>query len=150
MGDYHIGGYKVYRPIGFFFTQKIGEYAYQFATDEEEEINGDSITIYGSTILADASDFLRAFPQYQLDDYLFRLSIAQIQFMAVDNTHTKYLHGHDKKVWANYKDALESQRKLDNFMAGLGKFDDLEEGEEIEISVRPQNNKKIIDKKENK
>lgn len=69
--------------------------------------------------------------------------------MAVDNTHTKYLKGRDKKVWTNYKEALESQRKLENFMAGFGKFDDLKEGEEIEIPVKPQN-KKIIDKKQNK
>lgn len=45
-----------------FFTQKIGEYGYGFTDDEEEEIGGDSITVYGSTIIADASDFLRAFP----------------------------------------------------------------------------------------
>ena len=147
MGGYRVRCYQVNRLIWFFFTQKIGEYAYKFTADEEEEINGDSITIYGSTVIADAADFLRAFPQYRLDDYLFRLSIAQIQFMAVDNTHTKYLKGRDKKVWTTYKEALESQQKLDNFMAGFGKFDDLKEGEEIDIPVKPKNKDKIIDKK---
>lgn len=67
--------------------------------------------------------------------------------MAVDNTHTKYLKGRDKKVWTTYKEALESQQKLDNFMAGFGKFDDLKEGEEIDIPVKPKNKDKIIDKK---
>lgn len=67
--------------------------------------------------------------------------------MAVDNTHTKYLKGRDKKVWTTYKEALESQQKLENFMAGFGKFDDLKEGEEIEIPVRQQGKNKVIDKK---
>ena len=138
---------KINRLVGFFFTQKIGEYAYGFTSDAEEEINGDSITIYGSTIIADASDFVRAFTQYTLDDYLFKLSCAQIQFMAIDNTHTKYLHGSDKKAWTNYKDALESQSKLENFMEGFGKVPDLKEGEEYIIPMRknkakkPKNNK---------
>ena len=64
--------------------------------------------------------------------------------MAVDNTHTKYLHGHDKKVWTNYKEALESQRKLENFMAGFGSFDNLKDGEEIEIPVRSKQNKNTV------
>lgn len=127
---------KVRRPRRFFFTQKIGEYAYGFASDSEEEIGGDSITVYGSTVIADAADFLKVFTQYRLEDYLYNLSIAQIQFMAVDNTHTKYLKGSDKKAWNGYKDALEAQKKLDNFMSGLGSYDDLKEGEEIEIPVR--------------
>ena len=71
---------------------------------------------------------------------MYRLSIAQIQFMAVDNTHTKYLHGSDKKAWNGYKDALESQRKLDNFADSLfGKMPVLKEGEEFEIPVRKNN-----------
>ena len=129
-------GDKVHRLDGFFFTQKIGEYAYGFHSDEEEEIGGDSITIYGSTIIADAADFLRAFPQYRLDDYLYRLSIAQINFMAVDNTHTKYLKGTDKKAWQNYKEAYEAQRKLENFFSKIGAPKDLKAGEEMEIPVR--------------
>ena len=39
--------------------------------------------------------------------------------MAVDNTHTKYLRGNDKKAWNGYKEALEAQRKLESFMGGL-------------------------------
>ena len=127
---------------GFFFTQKIGEYAYGFTSDAEEEIGGDSITIYGSTIIADASDFLRAFPQYRLEDYLYRLSIAQIQFMAVDNTHTKYLKGNDKKAWNDFKSAYEAQKKLDNFFSGFT-VPNLKEGEEYEIPVnKKKGNKK--------
>lgn len=70
--------------------------------------------------------------------------------MAVDNTHTKYLKGRDKKVWTNYKEALESQRKLENFMSGLGVHDDLKEGEEIEIPVRSKQNKNTVKKQDNK
>ncbi len=141
MGGGYFGCNKVNRFVGFFFTQKIGEYAYGFTSDAEEEVGGDSITVYGSTVVADAADFLRAFPQYTLDDYLYRLSCARIQFMAVDNTHTKYLHGSDKKAWNNYSEALKSQRKLENFMSGFN-IPDLKEGEEYEIPVRKNNKKK--------
>ena len=133
---------KVHRPVRFFFTQKIGEYAYGFTADEEEEVAGDSITIYGSTIIADAADFLRAFPQYRLDDYMFRLSIAQVNFMAVDNTHTKYLKGRDKKAWQNFKEAYEAQQKLERFFDGFGSAKNLKAGEEMEIPVRQRKEKK--------
>jgi len=135
MGCNHLRGNQEYRLVRFFFTQKIGEYAYGFTAESEEEISRDSLTVYGSTIIADASDFLRAFPQYTLDDYLYRLSCAQINFIAVDNTHTKYLKGRDKTCWNNYVEALESQKKLGNFMDGLGHHE-LEEGEEIEIPYK--------------
>ena len=141
MGCCHTRCYKVNRLGRFFFTQKIGEYAYGFTSDEEEEIGGDSITVYGSTVVADASDFLRAFTQYRLEDYLYRLSIAQIQFMAVDNTHTKYLKGSDKKAWNNYKEAYEAQQKYEDFVENFKAPKDLKEGEVYEIPVRnsPQN-----------
>ena len=127
--------YKVNRLIGFFFTQKIGEYAYGFTSDTEEEIGGDSITVYGSTIIADAADFLRAFPQYRLDDYLYKLSIAQVQFMAVDNTHTKYLKGADKVAWNNFKEAYEAQKKLELFFSHITPNRKLKEGEEYEVPI---------------
>ena len=136
MGCYHPRRYQVHRLGRFFFTQKIGEYAYGFTSGEEEELGGDSITIHGSTVIADASDFLRAFTQYRLDDYLYRLSIAQIQFMAVDNTHTKYLKGNDKKAWNNYKEVLDAHQKLDKFMDSLGIPMDLKEGEVYDIPVK--------------
>ena len=136
MGCYYPRSNQVNRLGRFFFTQKIGEYAYGFTSDEEEEIGGDSITVYGSTVVADASDFLRAFPQYRLDDYLYRMSVAQIQFLAVDNTHVKYLKGDDKKAWNNYKEAYESMRKAENFLNSLGAPVDLKAGEVYEIPVR--------------
>ncbi len=145
MGGNHYRCYKVNRLVWFFFTQKIGEYAYGFTSDSEEEVSGDSLTVYGSTIIADASDFLRAFPQYTLDDYLYRLSCAHVQFLAVDNTHTKYLHGNDKKAWNNYADAYKAQKKLDRFMDGLlgsKNAPTLKEGEEYEIPVRKNSKKK--------
>ena len=135
MGGNHPRRDKVNRLDRFFFTQKIGEYAYGFTADAEEEIGGDSIIVYGSTIVADAADFLRAFPQYRLDDYLYRLSVAQIQFMAIDNTHTKYLKGADKKAWNNFKEAYEAQKKLETFINSFT-VPELKDGEEIEIPVR--------------
>ena len=142
MGCNHSWCYQIDRLVWFFFTQKVGEYAYGFTADAEEEIGGDSITVYGSTVIADASDFLRAFTQYRLDDYLYRLSIAQIQFMAVDNTHTKYLKGTDKKAWNGYKDAYEANKQLEKFMGGLGNTKQLKAGEEMEIPVRKGGKKK--------
>lgn len=61
--------------------------------------------------------------------------------MAVDNTHTKYLHGSDKKAWNNYKEAFEAQRKFENFMSGLN-IPELGEGEEYDIPVNRNRNKK--------
>lgn len=116
MGGYRDSGHKIHRLVGFFFTQKIGEYAYGFNHDAEEEVGGDSLTIYGSTLFADAADFIKAFPQYTLNDYLYTLSAAQIQFLAVDNTHTKYLKGRDKKAWEGYGETLKAQNKLENFL----------------------------------
>ncbi len=140
-GDNH-RCYPIRRFKRFFFTQKIGEYGYGFASDEEEEVNGDSLTVYGSTIVADASDFLRAFPQYTLEDYLYRLSCAQIQFMAVDNSHTKYLHGSDKKAWNRYAEALKAQKGLESFLGGIDAPIDLKEGEEYEIPIRKNGQRK--------
>ena len=54
--------------------------------------------------------------------------------MAVDNTHTKYLRGSDKKAWNGYKEAYEASKKFENFMSGFA-APDLKEGEEIEIPV---------------
>jgi hypothetical protein len=54
-----------------------------------------------------------------LDDYLYKLSVAQIQFLAIDNTHTKYLKGADKKAWNNYAEAYKAQTAFDNFMDSL-------------------------------
>ena len=132
---------QVRRFNRFFFTQKIGEYAYGFTAGSEEEVNGDSLTVFGSTIVADAADFLKAFPQYTLNDYLYNLSCAQIQFMSIDNTHTKYLHGSDKKAWEEYKKALEANKKLDNFAIGLRKkMPKLGKGEVFEIPVPKKQN----------
>ena len=56
--------------------------------------------------------------------------------MAVDNTHTKYLKGKDKKAWNNFKEAYSAQKKFENFFGGLGKMPQLKKGEEFEIPVR--------------
>ena len=39
--------------------------------------------------------------------------------MAVDNTHTKYLKGSDKKAWERYKNELEAQAKTLDFLNGF-------------------------------
>lgn len=57
--------------------------------------------------------------------------------MAIDNTHTKYLKGRDKKAWNDYKKAYEAQQKLEKFYDGcLGKYKTLKAGEEYEIPVK--------------
>ena len=56
--------------------------------------------------------------------------------MAVDNTHTKYLKGDDKKAWQRYKEAYESSKKLENFMNSLSAPKNLKEGEVYEIPVK--------------
>jgi hypothetical protein len=60
--------------------------------------------------------------------------------MAIDSTHTKYLKGSDKKAWNNYKEALEAQNKLENFVGSFN-VPDLAEGEEYEIPVRNKKRK---------
>jgi len=62
--------------------------------------------------------------------------------MAVDNTHTKYLKGADKKAWNNYSESLKAQQKLENFFDSFGKIPDLKEGEEYEIPVKKKPNNK--------
>ena len=61
--------------------------------------------------------------------------MAQVQFMAVDNTHTKYLKGTDKKAWNNFKEALDAQNKLEAFLSGFNTPKNLKEGEEYEVPV---------------
>lgn len=36
--------------------------------------------------------------------------------MAVDNTHTKYLHGTDKKVWNRFGEAVKNQKSVEGFL----------------------------------
>ena len=55
--------------------------------------------------------------------------------MAVDNTHTKYLKGSDKKAWERYKEELEAQQKN---MAFLDSFKLDDSGMFTKTSNRPQ------------
>jgi len=59
--------------------------------------------------------------------------------MAVDNTHTKYLKGADKKAWNNYGEALKAQSSLDGLLGGMPK---LKPGEEYDVPVKKSNKKK--------
>ena len=60
--------------------------------------------------------------------------------MAIDNTHTKYLKGADKKAWNNYGEALKAQVKLENFINNFN-VPNLKEGEEYDIPVKPNKRK---------
>lgn len=57
--------------------------------------------------------------------------------MAVDNTHTKYLKGSDKKAWERYKKELEAQEKN---MAFLNSFKLDDDGTFTATTNRPQGN----------
>lgn len=59
--------------------------------------------------------------------------------MAVDNTHTKYLKGSDKKAWEKYKAELEAQQKN---MAFLNSFNLGDDGMFTATTNRPQGNVK--------
>lgn len=52
--------------------------------------------------IGDLGDFIRSFPQFTYDDYLYRLSMAQVLFLTVDSTHIKYLRGKDKEIWESF------------------------------------------------
>ena len=56
--------------------------------------------------------------------------------MSIDNTHTKYLKGNDKKAWNGYKEAYEAQNKLVNFMNGLNAPKQLKKGEVYDIPYK--------------
>ena len=62
--------------------------------------------------------------------------------MAVDNTHTKYLKGTDKKAWQNFKEAYEAQKKVEGFFKSIGAPKELAAGEEYEVPVKRQKKKK--------
>lgn len=64
---------------------------------------------------------------------MYNLSVAQIQFLTVDNTHTKYLKGKDKKAWNDYHSIIKAQESFEGFLNGLASG--LKEGEEKEIPV---------------
>lgn len=76
-----------------------------------------------------------------MDDYLFKLSCARIQFMAIDNTHTKYLKGADKSAWNNYGDIVKAQKKLENYFESFN-VPKLKAGEEYEVPVPKRTKKK--------
>ena len=50
------------------------------------------------------------------NEYMYERSIAQLQFMATDSTHTKYLSDKDKKKIENYNKRLKAQEALDKFL----------------------------------
>lgn len=65
--------------------------------------------------IGDLSDMLKTFPQMSYNEYMYERSIAQINFMATDSTHVKYLKGKDKKKWENYHEIIKAQNALENF-----------------------------------
>ena len=68
---------------------------------------------------------MKLFPQITYDEYMFERSIAQMQFMAVDSTHTKYLSENDKKMLKDYNELLKAQEKFAKFLGYKdGEIDD--------------------------
>ena len=61
--------------------------------------------------------------------------------MSIDNTHTKYLKGKDKKAWSGFKDAYESAQRYANFTKGLS-MPDMGGAKEIEIPIRKPSKEK--------
>ena len=60
--------------------------------------------------IGDLGDFIRSFPQFTYDDYLYRLSMAQVLFLTVDSSHIKYLRGKDKEIWEKFWKRRKSDR----------------------------------------
>ena len=133
VGCHHNRRIQEHRPFEFFFLNGIGESAYGFHDTEENDEQSDTIVVERSTIIGDAADFIKNYPQYTLEDYLYNLSIAQIQFLLVDNTHVKYLKGKDKRMWQSYNKALKCQNQFENFFSKLESMSD----ENGEIKLQP-------------
>lgn len=68
--------------------------------------------------IGDLADALKAFPNITYDEYMYERSVAQIQLMAADSSHTKYLKGGDKKIWEDHLQYLKSIRHLEYLLGG--------------------------------
>lgn len=119
MGGYNIGGYQVDRFKRFFSNARIGEAVYGFS-DQYEDDGGGTITILARSPAGDEADMLKIFPQMTHNEYLYELSVAQLQLMASDSSHVKYLKGKDKEIWDNYQKILKAQKNFSNFLGGMG------------------------------
>jgi len=115
MGGTNLGGYQVDRFVSGFYDARIGESVFGFS-NQDEDASGGTIRIMARSSIGDLSDMLKIFPQMTYDEYMYERSYAQIQFMAMDNTHVKYLEGKDKQIWENYQKLLKAQEKFDAFM----------------------------------
>ena len=118
---YYIRCIKFNRLITGFYDARIGEAVYGFS-DQYEEEGGGTITILARSQIGDLTDMLKTFPQMTYNEYMYERSIAQIQFMATDNTHVKYLKDKDKRIWENYKEIIKSQTMLENLFASHRKI----------------------------
>lgn len=68
--------------------------------------------------IGDLSDVLKTFPQMSYNEYMYERSIAQINFMATDSTHVKYLKGKDKKKWEKFHEIIKAQNDFEGFLKG--------------------------------
>src|SRR5574344_2701185 len=125
---YYIRCIKFNRLITGFYDARIGEAVYGFSDQYEEECGG-TITILARSQIGDLTDMLKTFPQMTYNEYMYERSIAQIQFMATDNTHVKYLSDKDKKIIENYNTRLKDQQTLEAFFDGFKKRKRLENNE---------------------
>jgi thymidylate synthase len=118
---YYIWCIKFNRLITGFYDARIGEQIFGFS-DQDEDESGGTITILARSQIGDLTDMLKTFPQMTYNEYMYERSIAQIQFMATDNTHVKYLKDKDKRIWENYKEIIKSQTMLENLFASHRKI----------------------------
>ena len=124
----NIGGDQVDWFVTGFYAARIGEAIYGFS-DQDEDDSGGTITIMARSQIGDLADMLKTFPQMSYNEYMYERSIAQLQFMATDTTHTKYLSDKDKKIIENYNTRLKDQQTLEAFFDGFKKREKLENNE---------------------
>ena len=68
--------------------------------------------------IGDLSDMLKTFPQMSYNEYMYERSIAQINFMATDSTHVKYLNKKDKKKREKFQEIIKAQNGLESLFKG--------------------------------
>jgi hypothetical protein len=68
------------------------------------------------------ADFLKAFPQFTVDYYLWGLSLPMIKIMGIDASHTLYLSEKQAKEYRTWKSARNAKLYDDpeKFMNDLG------------------------------
>ena len=85
----------------------------QIPDDEEGESRG-TIQLNAGTAIGECGDFLKAFPSFSYNDYMFKLSIAKILMMSNDITHPYYMTEKEKDIW---KKSYQWQKSLETMFS---------------------------------